>query len=77
MADELWKGVREGCGTCEFWIECGSNDIPTGQCRRHPPVMLVISCVDPWGKPASSVEQHQPWTQQDAWCGEYRRKGAA
>jgi hypothetical protein len=73
MSSLLWDGVREGCGTCEFWALWPSGE-NVGSCKRYPPAMIAISNTDPWGKLMSSVEQHVPTTQQADWCGEYRRK---
>lgn len=73
MTSLLWEGVREGCGTCEFWLQYeGSPD--TGSCKRHPPVVLAASRKDPWDTQYTEIEQHVPTTHQKDWCGEYKRK---
>ncbi len=69
MSEPLWDGVREGCGTCEFGGPATQHGML--ECRRHPPVMLVVSYP---GHNRSEVEAHRPWMAREGWCGEYKRK---
>ena len=87
MADKLWDGVREGCGTCEFgsagakqqWTDAVGivhKYLPV-TCRRYPPTLLQIEQRNPYGGPSvmQQLEQHQPTMDVADWCGEYIRRG--
>jgi hypothetical protein len=71
VSDKLWEGLREGCGTCEFWNVPVNPEQQQGRCRRHPPVILLVRYAN---RDDDSLEQHQPWMAQTDWCGEYKRK---
>jgi hypothetical protein len=69
--------MREGCGSCFFGL---THEKGAVLCRRHPPTVLVVGYSGGGiqaGITSNMVEQHQPWMQQDDWCGEYKRKDAA
>lgn len=70
MSSPLWEGVREGCGSCEYGDSPNRHN--SLQCRRHPPVMLVVHY--PMNNNADQVEAHRPWMAIDDWCGEYKRR---
>jgi hypothetical protein len=51
------------CGECVFWEVLKEN---RGECRRHPPVMIVGSSV-------GYVITEWPATEDDGWCGDGRK----
>lgn len=74
MTDELWRGVREGCGTCEFYA--GYPDpSTTGVCRRYPPQMLMTKQQEAGGMPWDEALPYRPTVIESDWCGEYKRRG--
>ena len=81
MADPLWEGVREGCGSCAFGkrevFAANGKDLVSVLCRRKPPVMVPVTTKDAWANTVVVVEPHQPRMVEDDWCGEYKRKGTA
>jgi hypothetical protein len=72
VAAPLWEGIREGCGTCVFWGLPPVNG-SMRLCRRYPPAPLVVT-YHRGEQPITEVEHHQPWMNQDDWCGEYKRE---
>lgn len=70
MSSQLWDAVREGCGSCEF--AGPPNPYKQHECRRKPPVMLVVHY--PQNNGFDCVERHRPWMEQSDWCGEWKRK---
>lgn len=69
----LWEGVREGCGTCEFWLRHDGSQ-PFGSCKRYPPAMVSTTRKDPWGNLIFEVDQVLPTMAENDWCGEYQRE---
>lgn len=69
----LWNGVREGCGSCEFWLQQGSSEF--GTCKRYPPTLLVVEQINHHGGSNwEDIQQHLPTTAKPDWCGEWKRK---
>lgn len=81
MADPLWEGVREGCGSCAFGKRSeynGNGRIYVSiECRRYPPQMVQAIERVPYGTLQYEVQAHHPSRLEDDWCGEYKRKGTA
>lgn len=55
------------CSECYFWHAYGSGAGPTGQCRRHAPVVLRINA-------DGESENPFPETHEDDWCGDFLGK---
>lgn len=73
----LWDGVREGCGSCEFWLP-HSSPSDFGTCKRYPPTMVAVEQRNRHGGPNwVDVEQHLPTMAKPDWCGEWKRKQGA
>ena len=75
--------VQERCQTCRFWrclyterwpkfalklVERSENCLPSGECRRYPPVGGTVT--------GDNDDQSGdfPATCHDEWCGEWQRK---
>jgi hypothetical protein len=57
---------EERCDRCRWWqpgTQVGPEGEQIGDCRRHPPKMVV----DP-----EQVFSRWPWSAEYDWCGEYR-----
>ena len=58
---------NENCANCKFWEELNPEDVESGRCRRFPPQVLG-RCED------GQLDIGFPYTNDEDWCGEFRRK---
>ena len=62
------------CAACRFWqpnVTEGPQPPLWGECRRHPPVVLVIPA--DFNRELRGYATEFPHTQRDDWCGEIER----
>lgn len=80
----LWDGVREGCGSCEYWLASKESQYTNargdvivhkqGLCRRYPPKVVVMEPGKRREGLPPDFENVRPWTDHTEWCGEWKRK---
>ncbi len=51
----------ESCCSCKFWNAPEDETATVGQCRAHPPTVVV----------RAAAESSFPLTQDSDWCGEF------
>lgn len=65
------------CANCRFWWDesfvdaLGRNETKEGDCRRYPPVLVRLPCID------ENAEQRHfafPVTYNDDCCGEWQKR---
>lgn len=70
----LWEGLREGCGSCRFWLAFEERDESVmGTCKRFPPTVLSTKVRANYGNDYYEVQQHLPTMAKKDWCGEWIR----
>lgn len=60
------------CAHCFFWKRY--EDMTIGQCRRLPPVTLYEERKDSYDNKYQQVYTAQSWTDNNDWCGEWRKR---
>ena len=64
------SGKRRTCNTCVFyfsWDLIGKNGVGTGECRRCPPVVVLLP-----KSIGGSTDRATPVVGQGYWCGEHQ-----
>lgn len=61
--------AERACKGCEFAVASG-GPVEGYFCRRYPQTIVVYNHPDV----GTQFEQHWPWMDPGAWCGEYRER---